>query len=77
MVANQLGYLVIVILAGGPTGGYSSYAAAFILFQLPHAIFAVSILTALLPAMSSRWAAEDLDGYRRCSPRGSGRPPRS
>jgi putative peptidoglycan lipid II flippase len=64
VVANQLGYLVIVILAGGPTGGYSSYAAAFILFQLPHAIFAVSILTALLPAMSSRWAAEDLDGYR-------------
>ena len=64
VVANQLGYLVIVILAGGPTGGYSSYAAAFILFQLPHAIFAVSILTALLPAMSSRWAAEDLDGYK-------------
>ena len=64
VVANQLGYLVIVILAGGPTGGYSSYAAAFILFQLPHAIFAVSILTALLPAMSSRWAADDLDGYR-------------
>ena len=64
VVANQLGYLVIVILAGGPTGGYSSYAAAFILFQLPHAIFAVSILTALLPAMSSRWAAEDLDGYQ-------------
>jgi putative peptidoglycan lipid II flippase len=64
VVANQLGYLVIVILAGGPTGGYSSYAAAFILFQLPHAIFAVSILTALLPAMSSRWAAEDIDGYK-------------
>jgi len=64
VVANQLGYLVIVILAGGPTGGYSSYAAAFILFQLPHAIFAVSILTALLPAMSSRWAAGDLDGYK-------------
>jgi putative peptidoglycan lipid II flippase len=64
VVANQLGYLVVVILAGGPTGGYSSYVAAFILFQLPHAIFAVSILTALLPAMSSRWAAEDLDGFR-------------
>ena len=64
VVANQLGYLVVLILAGEVRGGYSSYAAAFILFQLPHAIFAVSILTALLPAMSSRWAAEDLDGYR-------------
>ena len=64
VVANQLGYLVVLILAGEIRGGYSSYAAAFILFQLPHAIFAVSILTALLPAMSSRWAADDLDGYR-------------
>jgi len=32
--------------------------------RLPHGICAVSILTALLPAMSSRWAAEDLDGYK-------------
>ena len=64
VVANQLGYLIVLILAGGITGGYSAYAAAFILFQLPHAIFAVSILTALLPAMSSRWAAGDVDGYR-------------
>ena len=64
VVANQLGYLIVLILSGEIKGGYSSYAAAFILFQLPHAIFAVSILTALLPAMSSRWAADDLDGYR-------------
>lgn len=64
VVANQLGYLVVLILAGEIRGGYSAYSAAFILFQLPHAIFAVSIFTALLPAMSSRWAANDLDGFR-------------
>jgi putative peptidoglycan lipid II flippase len=64
VVANQLGYLVVIILAGGVRGGYAAYAAAFILFQLPHAIFAVSILTALLPAMSSRWAAQDAEGFR-------------
>ena len=40
------------------------YFDAFILFQLPHAIFAVAIFTALLPAMSSRWVAEDRDGFR-------------
>ena len=62
--ANQIGYLIVIILAGPVTGGYAAYAAAFILFQLPHAIFAVSIFTALLPAMSSRWAADDLEGYR-------------
>lgn len=64
VVANQLGYLVVLILAGEIRGGYTAYAAAFILFQLPHAIFAVSIFTVLLPAMSSRWAADDLAGFR-------------
>ncbi len=64
VVANQLGYLVVMILAGERQGGYTAYAAAFILFQLPHAIFAVSIFTALLPAMSSRWTANDLPGFR-------------
>jgi putative peptidoglycan lipid II flippase len=64
VVANQVGYLVVMILAGERQGGYTAYAAAFILFQLPHAIFAVSIFTALLPAMSSRWTAGDLPGFR-------------
>jgi putative peptidoglycan lipid II flippase len=64
VVANQLLYLVILIMAAEDQGGYTAYASAFILFQLPHAIFAVSIFTALLPAMSSRWAASDVQGFR-------------
>ncbi len=64
VVANQLLYLVILIMAAEDQGGYTAYASAFILFQLPHAIFAVSIFTALLPAMSSRWAANDVQGFR-------------
>lgn len=63
VAANQLGLFVIIILAAG-AAGYTAYTAAFILFQLPHAIFAVSIFTALVPAMSSRWAGEDTDGFR-------------
>jgi putative peptidoglycan lipid II flippase len=65
VLANQVLVLVVIVLSGGVEGGYPAYAAAFILFQLPHAIFAVSIFTALLPAMSGRWAARDLDGFRR------------
>jgi putative peptidoglycan lipid II flippase len=65
VVANQLGYLVVIVLADRIEGGYTAYAAAFILFQLPHAIFAVSIFTALLPAMSGRWADGDIEGFRR------------
>ena len=65
VAANQVGLLVVIVLADRIEGGYTAYAAAFILFQLPHAIFAVSIFSALLPAMSGRWADGDVDGFRR------------
>ncbi len=64
VVVNQIGYLIVIVLAGRTQGDYSAYVDAFILFQLPHAIFAVSIFTALLPAMSSRWAARDPAEFR-------------
>jgi putative peptidoglycan lipid II flippase len=65
VAANQAALLVVIVLADEIEGGFTAYASAFILFQLPHAIFAVSIFTALLPAMSGRWADRDLDGFRR------------
>jgi putative peptidoglycan lipid II flippase len=61
---NQIGYLVVIVLAAGVRGGYSAYVSAFIFFQLPHAIFAVSIMTALLPSLSSKWAERDSAGFR-------------
>lgn len=70
VVANQVGYLVVIVLAGGNQGDYAAYATAFILFQLPHAIFTVSIVTALLPAMSSRWTDGDVAGMRALVARG-------
>src|SRR5438093_13408006 len=51
-------------------GGYTAYAAAFMLFQLPHAIFVVSVFTALLPAMSSRWVDGDRQAFRELLARG-------
>jgi putative peptidoglycan lipid II flippase len=39
-------------------------------FQLPHAIFAVSIFTALLPGMSERWATGNPEGVRTFLSRG-------
>jgi putative peptidoglycan lipid II flippase len=65
VVVNQIGYLVIIVLAGRVEGGITAYQSAFIFFQLPHAIFAVSIMTALLPSLSSRWTDRDTDGFRR------------
>jgi putative peptidoglycan lipid II flippase len=71
VVANQLAYVVIIVFTGKfPPNGYQIYSSAFILFQLPHAIVAVSIFTALLPPMSGRWADHDVDGLRTLFSRG-------
>jgi putative peptidoglycan lipid II flippase len=70
VIANQLGLLVVIVLAGGVQGGYTAYQAAFIFFQLPHAIFAVSIITALLPSLSELWGRGDRDGFRSTLARG-------
>ncbi len=71
VVANQLAYVVIIVLTGRfPPGGYQIYASAFIIFLLPHSIFAVSIFTALLPAMSGRWTDGDVAGLRTLFSRG-------
>jgi putative peptidoglycan lipid II flippase len=65
VVANQIALLIVIRIAVGlGKGPYSAYLVAFVVFQLPHAIFAVSIFTAVLPGMSSRWADGDLAGYR-------------
>lgn len=57
VVFNQVAFLVVVRLATGSSAvsgdrGYPSYIYAYLLWQLPHAVVAVSVITALLPAMS-------------------------
>jgi putative peptidoglycan lipid II flippase len=64
VMANQVGYLFIIVLAGRVQGGITAYQSAFIFFQLPHAIFAVSIMTALLPSLSSQWSGRDPAAFR-------------
>jgi putative peptidoglycan lipid II flippase len=70
VVINQLGLLVVIVLAGEVKGGYTAYQAAFIFFQLPHAIFAVSIMTALLPSLSQDWVRRDSVEFRQNLARG-------
>jgi putative peptidoglycan lipid II flippase len=67
---NQLAYVVVIVLNNRFDAGPQIYTTAFTVFQLPHAIFAVSIFTALLPGMSGRWAAGDLAGVRAFASRG-------
>ena len=62
VAANQLAYVVVIVLNNRFDAGPQIYTTAFIVFQLPHAIFAVSIFTALLPGMSERWATGERRG---------------
>jgi putative peptidoglycan lipid II flippase len=66
VVVSQLGFLVVANLANGikPQGEYSAYSFAYTLFQLPYAVIAVSVITALLPAMSRHAHARRLDLVR-------------
>ena len=57
VAANQAAYLVVVRLANDSDlnaigRGYAAYVNAFVLWQLPHAVVADSVNTALLPRMS-------------------------
>ena len=72
VITNQLGYLLVPILAYGVQGGYTAYSTAFIFFQLPHGVFAVSVMTALLPPLSEQAVARDWDAFRATLARASG-----
>jgi putative peptidoglycan lipid II flippase len=64
VITNQLGYLVIPLLAYGVQGGYTAYTTSFTFFQLPHGVFAVSVITALLPPLSERAVAKDWQAFQ-------------
>lgn len=64
VIANQIGYLIVQVLANGQQGGYSAYIAAFTFFMLPHGLFAVSVTTALLPGMSEHAVHARWDGFK-------------
>lgn len=63
VAANQVSFWVVLLLANSDEGGLSAYQAAFLFFQLPHAILAVSIMSALMPDLSERWARDDRAGF--------------
>ncbi len=70
VAANQLAYVVVIVLNNRFEAGPQIYTTAFTVFQLPHAIFAVSIFTALLPGMSERWSTGHPEGVRTLVSRG-------
>ena len=53
-IANQVSLLIVLTLArGAGVGAVSAYQYAFIFFQLPYGLIAVSIMTAVLPELAT------------------------
>jgi putative peptidoglycan lipid II flippase len=64
--ANQVALLVILGIARTQDpGSVSAYQYAFIFFQLPHGLIAVSLMTAVLPELAAAAVDEDAPAYRR------------
>ncbi len=65
VIANQVAFFVVRALAnGGNDGDVSAYENAYIFFQLPHGLLAVSLITTFLPGLAALGSKNDLDGYR-------------
>ena len=65
VAANQVALFVVLALANGHGAGTpTAYQNAFIYFQLPHGLIAVSVMTAILPELSVAAARQDLVRYR-------------
>lgn len=62
VAANQVGLAVVLTVAASRPGGASAYQWAFALMQLPFAIIAVSVLSAVYPQVS-RAARTDVVRY--------------
>ena len=57
VVVNQVGLAVVTALASSVEGGVSAYQWAFTVMQLPHAVIAVSLISAAFPRIADDVAA--------------------
>jgi len=67
VLSNQVALVVVLALADGAmvAGSVSAYTYAYTFFQLPYGIVAVSIMSAVTPSLSARWAEGDIVAFRR------------
>ncbi|HEX4864663.1 MAG TPA: murein biosynthesis integral membrane protein MurJ [Acidimicrobiales bacterium] len=65
VLANQVSLALVMILAGKTDGGVTAYQFSFQFFQLPYALIAVSVASAIMPDLAERWTAGDTRGLQR------------
>ena len=66
VLANQFSLIVVLALADGARvpGAVSAWTYAYTFFQLPYGVIAVSVMSAVTPSLSARWAEGDLAAFR-------------
>ena len=65
VVANQIALVVVtIIVAGRGEGMLTAYQLAFVFFQLPHGLFAVSLMTTVLPDLADSHVRDDIAAFR-------------
>jgi putative peptidoglycan lipid II flippase len=65
VIVNQVGLWVLFALANGKQGGVTAFSNAWILFQLPYGIFAVSVMTYFVREISEHYVTRDMRAVRR------------
>lgn len=55
VIANQIALGVVFVLATPVEGGLTTYMTAYMFFVLPHAVFSVSVMSALQPELAEHW----------------------
>ena len=70
-ITNQVALLFVLVLAkSGTTGNVSAYLYAYTFYQVPHGLLAVSIMTTMMPELSSSAAQRDFPELARRFRRG-------
>lgn len=66
VLANQLALLVVLAASEHVgAGAVSAYTYAYIFFQLPYAVVAVSVMAATAPELATHWARGEQRAFRR------------
>jgi putative peptidoglycan lipid II flippase len=65
VAVNQVALWAVLVLANGTKGGISIYQGAYIFFQLPHGLVAVSLMTTITPELAETVARKEFAGFRR------------
>jgi putative peptidoglycan lipid II flippase len=64
VIANQIALTIALALANRRDGDVTAYTYAFVFFQLPYGLFAVSIMTTFTPDLASAANQSDLPRFR-------------